>query len=88
MSLFFINFVKNYYSMTPKKRSYFKVFGLFLLLVGCGGAIVSLVNRYLRTNDFASNTTTYILWLCLTVYFFFVCRWLFRKLNALEKNSK
>ena len=71
--------------MTPKNKSYFKVFGLFLFLSGCGGAIVSLINRYLRSNDLTSNSSSYILWLCLTVYFFFICRWLFRRLNSIEK---
>ena len=73
--------------MTSKKSRYIKVFGLFLLLSGVGGAIVSLVNRYLRTHDLASQTTTFILWLFLTVYFFFICRWLIRRLNEIAKQQ-
>lgn len=71
--------------MTPKKSAYVKAFGLFLLLAGCGGAVVALINRCLRVNDMASPTTTYILWLILMVYYFFLCRWMFRKMNAIEK---
>lgn len=73
--------------MTPKISSYLKTFCLFLLYAACGGAVVSLINRYLRSNDMVSQTSTYILWFCLTVYFFFICRWIFRKLNAIEKDK-
>ena len=67
--------------MTSKNCKYVKTFGLFLLLSIVGGAAASLVNRYLRNNDMASQASTYILWIVLMVYFFFVCRWIFRKLN-------
>lgn len=73
--------------MTPKKSAYLKTFGLFLLYSSCGACAISLINRYLRTNGMASQLSTYVLWLCLTVYFFFICRWLFRKLNIIENLS-
>ena len=67
--------------MSSKKSAYIKTFGFFLLLSGCGGAVVSLVNRVLRENGMVSQASTAILWLCLTAYFFVICRWLFRKLK-------
>ena len=74
-------------NMTSKNSKYAKTFGLFLLLSIVGGSVVSLVNRYLRSNDMASQTSTYILWIFLMVYFFFVCRWTFRKLNDIGKDK-
>ena len=71
--------------MSAKKYEYINTFGLFLLLSGCGGAVISLINRYLRANEMVSPTSTYILWFCLTAYFFLICRWMFRKLNSIEK---
>lgn len=71
--------------MASRKSAYVKTFGLFLVLAGCGGAVVALINRYLRVNDMASPTSTYILWLILMVYYFFICRWIFRKMNDIEK---
>lgn len=73
--------------MTSRNKAYAKVFGLFLVMAACGGAVVSLINRNLRTHDMSSQMTTYILWLFLMVYFFFVCRWIFRKLNTMSNDK-
>ena len=73
--------------MAPKKSSYFKTFALFLLFVAGGSVVITILKIIMRENEFTSQSSIYILGLLLGLYFFYICRWLFKRLSVIEKDK-
>lgn len=71
--------------MTPKKSSFIKTFGLFLLLIAAITFPICFVNQLLRKNGLASSASLLILMALLIGCYYFAWRWFSRKLNQIEK---
>lgn len=62
-------------------------FSLFLVFVAVFGALVSLVNKYLRSHDMDSSFTMCLLGAILFVVYYYAWRWISRKIDNMSKEK-
>lgn len=72
--------------MNPKTVSYFKVFGLFLLIVAAITFIVAFARDYIRRIDFNSTMSDTILSAILIIGYFYSWKMLVRGLKKIEQS--